>query len=100
MHGLRATAILVFAGATMPAFAEQITCESHQGGVEACTTVLPGSQVKLVTQLGETPCVEGKSWGLDPKLNSLWTSGGCRAVFDVKPSRDDPNAKRHEVLLP
>jgi len=100
MYGFRATLILILAGGTIPALAEQITCESHQDGVEACTTVLPDSQVKLVRQLGETPCVEGKSWGLDTKLNSLWISGGCRAVFDVKPSRDDPNAKRHEVVLP
>ena len=100
MYGLRGAFVLILAGATIPAFAEQITCESHQDGVEACTTVLPGSVVKLARQLGETPCVEGKSWGLDTKRNSLWISGGCRAVFDVQPSRDDPNAKRHEVLLP
>jgi hypothetical protein len=100
MSVLRAVFILILASGMTSAFAEQITCESHQDGVEACSTVLAGSHVRLVEQLSKAPCIEGQSWGLDTKLNSVWISGGCRAVFDVKPPRDDPNSKRHEVLRP
>ena len=96
MSALRAVFVLILAGGTTSALAEQITCESHQDGVEACSTVLPGSRVRLVEQLSKAPCIEGQNWGLDTKLNSVWISSGCRAVFDVKPPRDDPNAKRHE----
>jgi hypothetical protein len=93
MSALRAALIVILAGGTTSAFAEQITCESHQDGVEACTTLLPGSRVQLVKQLSNTACVEGQNWGVDTKLNSIWISRGCRAVFDVKPPHDDPNAK-------
>ena len=96
MSTLRAALILVLAGWTTAAFAERTTCESHQNGVEACSTVLPGSRVRLVEQLSNTPCIEGQNWGLDTKLNSIWISSGCRGVFEVKPPHDDPNAKRNE----
>jgi len=96
MSALRAALIVILACGTTSAFAEQITCESHQDGVAACTTVIPGSRVRLVKQLSNTPCVEGQSWGLDTEHNSIWISSGCRAVFDVKPPRDDPNAKGNE----
>jgi hypothetical protein len=85
MQTLRAIFILSLAGATTFASAEQITCESHQDGVEACTTLLAGSHVRLVKQLSETRCVEGQNWGIDTQRNSLWISKGCRAVFDIEP---------------
>jgi hypothetical protein len=85
MSTLRAALILILVGGTTPAFAAQIACESHQDRAEACTTVMPGSRVRLVEQLSDTPCIEGRNWSLDSNLNSLWTSGGCHAVFDVQP---------------
>jgi len=97
MSALKTALTLVLATGTTAAFAEQVTCESHQDGLEACTTILAGSQVRIVKQLSDAPCVEGKSWGVDTTRNSVWTSAGCMAVFDVKPPQDDPNAKRHEV---
>jgi hypothetical protein len=64
-------------------FADQITCESHGGRAEACGTVQPGSSVQLVEQISDSPCIEGSTWGADN--DSIWVSGGCRAVFDVQP---------------
>jgi len=66
-------------------FAEQITCESRQERTEACGTIAAGSAVTLSKQLSNTPCVEGQNWGTGPNRDSIWVSGGCRAVFDVQP---------------
>lgn len=89
MSALRAALVLILAGTATSALAEQITCESHQGGIEACTTFAPGSHVRFIEQLSGTPCVEGRNWGLDTNHNSIWTSGGCRALFDVQAPRND-----------
>ena len=88
MSALRAALILILAGGATPAFAEQITCQSDQDRPDACTTVLPGSRVRLVEQLSRTPCVEGQNWGVDTNHGSIWVSRGCRAVFD--PRTHDP----------
>ena len=86
MLSLRAALILAIAGSATPAFAEQITCESHQERNEACGTFEPGGNVRLVQQLSNAPCIEGRSWGVmaSPNHDSLWVSGGCRAVFEVQ----------------
>jgi hypothetical protein len=97
MSMLRKTLLCILAaGAAAPAFAERVTCESHKSDVEACTTVLAGSHVRVVQQLGNTTCVEGQNWGLDSKLNSVWISSGCSGIFEVQPPRDNPDSKRHE----
>jgi hypothetical protein len=70
--------------------AEQITCESRGDRPEACGTVVPGSAVRLVQQMSNSPCVRGSTWGADH--DSIWVSNGCRAVFEVRPrysSNDD-----------
>jgi hypothetical protein len=81
MSTLRAALILILAGAATSAFADQITCESHQGGAEACGTIQPRSGVRIVRQLSNTPCIEERNWGLGPDRDSIWVSGGCRAMF-------------------
>jgi Protein of unknown function (DUF3011) len=90
MLPLRAALILIVASGATTAFAENITCESHQAQTEACGTLQPGGSVSLVQQLSSTPCVEGQNWGTrtSPNHDSIWVSGGCRAVFDVRPSRN------------
>jgi len=93
MSTLRAALILILAGAATPALADRITCESHGGGAEACGTVQPRSTVRVVKQLSNTPCIEEQNWGLGPDHDSIWVSGGCRAVFDVQPPRNDPTSE-------
>jgi hypothetical protein len=39
----------------------------------------------LIRQLSDTACVAGRNWGTGPDHDSIWVSGGCRAVFDVQP---------------
>jgi len=86
MSVLRAAIVLILTGGATSALAEQITCESHRiGGAEPCGTVAAGSTVTLARQLSGPACVEGKTWGTGPDRDSIWVSGGCRAVFDVQP---------------
>lgn len=85
MSALRTAVILILAGGTTSALADQITCESGGERAEACGTVAAGSSVSLVRQLSSAPCVEGRNWGTGPDRDSIWVSGGCRAVFDVQP---------------
>ena len=85
MSALRTAIILILAGGATSALADQITCESRGARAEACGTVAAGSSVRLVQQLSSAPCVEGSNWGTGPDRDSIWVSGGCRAVFDVQP---------------
>jgi hypothetical protein len=85
MLPLRVALILILAGSASSALAEQITCESRHNGPEACGTVAAGSSVRLIRQLSDTACVAGRNWGTGPDHDSIWVSGGCRAVFDVQP---------------
>jgi len=82
---LRTALFLIIAGGAVSASAEQITCESRQDRPEACGTIASGSVVRMVEQLSNTPCVEGRNWGTGEHRDSIWVSGGCRAVFDVQP---------------
>jgi hypothetical protein len=88
MLSLRTAILLIIAGGATTAYAEQITCESHQSQTEACGTFQPGGSVRLVEQLSNAPCVEGQNWGIrtSPNHDAIWVSGGCRAVFDVQAS--------------
>jgi hypothetical protein len=83
MSALRSAFILVLSLGSTAALADEITCESHGGRAEACGTVDPGSSVQLIQQISSSPCIEGSTWGADN--DSIWVSGGCRAVFDVQP---------------
>lgn len=85
---LRTAIILALAASAAPAFAEQISCESRQSGPEPCGTIVAGSSVRLVRQLSDAACIEGRTWGTGAAHDSLWVSGGCRAVFDVQPGAD------------
>jgi hypothetical protein len=85
MSLLRSAIILILAGGATSALADQITCESHRSsGAEPCGTVAAGSTVRLVRQLSHASCIEGRTWGTGPDNDSIWVSGGCRAVFDVQ----------------
>jgi len=100
MSLLRPSLLLALAATAAPALADQITCESHGDRAEACGTVVQGSDVHMIQQISNAPCVQGRTWGADN--DSIWVSQGCRAVFDVRPPyrgaanadeyRDEPRA--------
>jgi hypothetical protein len=85
MSLLRAALVIALAGSATPALAERITCESRLSGAEPCGTIAAGSTVRLSRQLSSAKCIEGRTWGTGPSNDSIWVSGGCRAVFDVQP---------------
>lgn len=78
--------LIVAAGAIAPDVAAQYTdgggrvvrCESKDGRWRQCPVDIRGG-VRLARQVSESPCVEGRSWGVD--RNGLWVAHGCRADF-------------------
>lgn len=57
-----------------------VTCESRNGEFTDCERI-GRSAVVLSRQLSDSPCVEGRSWGV--RGGVLWTDDGCRAEFRV-----------------
>lgn len=57
-------------------------CESNDGRWRECPADLRGRlDVRLVRQLSDRQCIEGRTWGWD--RNSVWVNEGCRAEFEV-----------------
>lgn len=77
-HVALGTALLIGLGATAPALAETIRCESNNGRERYCPFNTRGGVV-LSTQLSRDGCYQGDTWGYDNR--GVWVSGGCRAEF-------------------
>jgi hypothetical protein len=59
---------------------QSVRCESDRGREQRCDVgVWKGAE--LTRQLSPSPCVQGHSWGWDPR--GVWVSRGCRAEFTV-----------------
>jgi Protein of unknown function (DUF3011) len=65
-----------FAGAQ-----QSIKCESNNGKRNYCGRYAP-NQVRFDRQISGSPCVQGRTWGVDP--SGLWVDSGCRAYFVVR----------------
>lgn len=61
-----------------------VQCESVDNRPRSCST--GGGDVRLLRQLSDAPCIEGRSWGVD--RGGVWVSRGCRAQFAVSHGRD------------
>lgn len=57
-----------------------VRCESRDNRVNVCAAD-PRGDVRLVRQLSDSRCVEGRTWGHDRR--GIWVDGGCRAEFAV-----------------
>lgn len=66
--------------AQAPVSPGRVTCESI-GRVRRECPVPAGAEVRLVRQLGRSPCEPGRSWGREG--TTLWVDRGCRAEFSV-----------------
>lgn len=62
-----------------------LRCESPDGRTRQCA-VNPRGGVRMVRQLSRSPCIEGRTWGVD--RNGVWVNHGCRAEFEVGYRRD------------
>lgn len=61
-------------------YSELVRCESRDYRQVYCDIDSRGG-VRIVNQLSDTACVEGRTWGFDRR--GVWVSGGCRAEFEV-----------------
>lgn len=56
----------------------EIRCESLNNRYRECA-IAGAANARLVRQLSDTACIEGRTWGT--RGNLLWVNGGCRGVF-------------------
>jgi len=61
-----------------------LRCESLDTRYSLCGVDTRG-EVRLVRVLSSRRCVEGESWGVEQR--GIWVDKGCRAEFEVLPSR-------------
>jgi hypothetical protein len=59
---------------------DSVKCESNDGRRNYCGNY-DYQRVRLERQISESPCVNGRSWGVDDR--GLWVDNGCRAYFTV-----------------
>jgi hypothetical protein len=52
-------------------------CDSNDRRTHYCE--VDARRVSLVRQVSRTPCIEGRTWGVDRR--GVWVSEGCRAEF-------------------
>lgn len=90
MKPLRLTVIaglLIALGVPASAWAQRITCESHDYQRQYCPTGRITS-AQIVSQWSNAACVQGRTWGWD--ANGIWVSQGCAGEFAYQGSRPPP----------
>lgn len=61
----------------------QITCSSEQQRQNVCPWDSRWGQPRLLEQLSNDACIEGRSWGYDGR-GRLWVDRGCRGRFGAR----------------
>jgi hypothetical protein len=61
-----------------PVGGDNVRCESDNGRARTCPTPWQGGS-RLVRQLSDTACVEGRTW--QSQRGQVYVSGGCRGEF-------------------
>lgn len=61
--------------------AQTVYCESGDMRRHWCSEGM-GRRVSLLRQRSKTPCVQGRTWGVD--RNGIWVDRGCSADFEVR----------------
>ncbi len=64
-----------------------ITCSSNDGKRNYCGKY-NYNQVSLYKQISGSPCIQGRTWGVDG--NGLWVDQGCRAKFLISDNPGGP----------
>jgi Protein of unknown function (DUF3011) len=60
---------------------DTITCESSHNRRNYCPIGNVNSNVEMIQQISQAPCVRGSTWGNDGQ--GIWVDSGCRASFRV-----------------
>jgi len=58
----------------------EVTCSSTNNDLTRCNWDARYGQPRLVQQLSQSACTQGRTWGYDDR-NGLWVDDGCRARF-------------------
>lgn len=58
-----------------------IRCESTDGGYQRCPAQNGWRGARLVQQISNSPCIQGRTWGFD--RSAIWVNHGCRGLFDA-----------------
>lgn len=66
--------------------ARTVRCESADNRSRFCQANTRGG-VRLVRQISRTPCIEGRTWGV--QRGGIWVDQGCRGEFEVGTRRGD-----------
>lgn len=75
-----AAALVALAAHPAGAQARRVRCESNDYRERLCRAETSGG-VRLVRQLGDAACRQGRTWGTTRQ--GIWVSNGCRADFEV-----------------
>ena len=57
----------------------EVTCSSSSNDLTRCNWDARYGQPRMVQQLSQSACTQGRSWGYDDR--GLWVNNGCRARF-------------------
>ena len=60
---------------------DTISCESTNNRINYCRIDNVNSNVEVIQQLSQSPCIRGSTWGNDGQ--GIWVDRGCRATFRV-----------------
>ncbi|WP_187770606.1 DUF3011 domain-containing protein [Cognatilysobacter lacus] len=71
------------AAGDVPPDGRPLRCESSDGKTRECSVDATGG-ARLLRQLSQAPCIEGRTWGR--MRRSIWVTQGCRAVFLAFPA--------------
>jgi len=57
-----------------------VTCASENGRYTTCNWPPGQGRPRLIQQLSNNACIEGRTWGMADR-NRIWVNGGCRGRF-------------------
>ncbi len=84
-------AVVVSLGASIAlAEVQRVKCESTNDKYRYCSAKTD-NEVRMIEQISEARCEEGKSWGHDK--NGVWVDHNCGAEFEVGRSGPSTSAK-------
>lgn len=64
-----------------------MNCSSNDGGRRFCPANT-GRGVRLIRQISQSPCIQGRTWGWD--RGGVWVDRGCRADFEIRGGPSGP----------
>ncbi|HEX9893565.1 MAG TPA: DUF3011 domain-containing protein [Gemmatimonadales bacterium] len=89
-RGCRAEFMVGRRGPGRPDREETVVCESS-GGYHHCPVRFSERGARLVRQMSNAACTQGRSWGFD--RDGIWVDRGCRGIFEAGDASADPGER-------